>query len=52
MRAIAMLRVLVSQDKTYQQMADMLNREGFVTSQGYSFTKSTVFKLIKRYKLK
>lgn len=52
MRAIAMLRVLVSQDKTYQQMADILNREGFVTSQGYSFTKSTVFKLIKRYKLK
>lgn len=50
-RAAAKLKVLVGQDKTLQQMADILNREGFVTSQGYSFSKSTVHKLIKRYNL-
>lgn len=51
-RAIAMLKVMIQQDKTYQEMADLLNEQGFVTSQGYRFSASTVFKLIKRYKLK
>lgn len=46
-----MLKVLVSQDLSLQTMTDILNREGFVTSQGYSFSKSTVHKLIKRYNL-
>lgn len=50
-RAIAFLKVLVGQDKTLQQMADILNREGFVTSQGCQFSSSTVYKLIKRYNL-
>ena len=50
-RAIAFLKVLVGQDKTLQQMADILNHEGFVTSQGCQFSSSTVYKLIKRYNL-
>ena len=33
-------------------MANILNQEGFVSSKGCSFTKSTVYKLIKRYNLK
>ena len=51
-RAIALLRTLVKEEHTYQEMAEILNREGFVSSQGCSFTKSTVYKLIKRYNLK
>lgn len=51
-RAIALLRTLVKEEHTYQEMAEILNREGFVSSHGCSFTKSTVYKLIKRYKLK
>lgn len=51
-RAVAMLRTLVKEKYTLQGIADILNREGFVTSQGYSFSKSTVYKLIKRYNLK
>ena len=50
-RAVAMLKVLASQDLSLQAMADILNREGFVTSQGCSFTKSTVHKIINRYNL-
>lgn len=50
-RAVAMLKVLVSQDLSLQAMADILNREGFVTSQGCYFTKSTVHKIINRYNL-
>lgn len=50
--AIALLRTLVKEEHTYQEMAEILNREGFVSSQGCSFTKSTVYKLIKRYNLK
>lgn len=50
-RAIAMLKVLIKQNLSLQTMADILNNEGFVTSRGYSFTRSTVFKLIKRYNL-
>ena len=51
-RAIAFLRTLVKEEHTYQEMAEILNREGFVSSHGCSFTKSTVYKLIKRYNLK
>lgn len=51
-RAVAFLKVLVGQDITLNQMAEILNKEGFVTSQGYQFSPSTVYKLIKRYNLK
>lgn len=50
-RAIALLKVLIGQDKTLQEMADTLNKDGFVTSQGCQFSRSTVYKLIKRYNL-
>lgn len=50
-RAVAMLRILVKEKRSYSEMASILNQEGFVTSRGCSFTKSTVYKLIKRYKL-
>lgn len=50
-RAVAMLRVLCKRELTLQQMADSLNDEGFATSQGCKFVPSTVYKLIKRYKL-
>ena len=51
-RAVAMLRTLIKENHTLKEMADILNREGFVTSQGCSFSKSTVYKLIRRYNLK
>ena len=51
-RAVAMLRTLIRENHTLKEMADILNREGFVTSQGCSFSKSTVYKLIRRYNLK
>lgn len=51
-RAVAMLRTLVKEEYSLQEMTDILNREGFVTSRGCSFSKSTVYKLIKRYNLK
>lgn len=51
-RAIAMLRTLVKEEYTLQEMADTLNQEGFVTSKGCSFSKSTIYKLLKRYNLK
>jgi DNA invertase Pin-like site-specific DNA recombinase len=51
-RAIAMLRTLVKEEHTLQELADFLNTEGFVTSNGCSFSKSTIYKLIKRYDLK
>ena len=50
-RAIAMLRILVKENHSYNEMANILNQEGFVSSKGCSFTKSTVYKLIKRYDL-
>lgn len=50
-RAVAMLRILMKENRSYSEMANILNQEGFVTSRGCSFTKSTVYKLIKRYKL-
>lgn len=51
-RDVAMLRTLIRENHTLKEIADILNREGFVTSQGCSFSKSTVYKLIKRYNLK
>lgn len=51
-RAIAMIRVFLSQDLTYKQMSDILNREGFVTSKGCAFRPSTVYQIIKRFNLK
>ena len=50
-RAVAMLRTLVKEEHTLKEMADILNREGFVTSKGVCFSKATVYKLIKRYHL-
>ena len=51
-RAVAMLRILVKEGKTLQQMADILNDEGFTTSMGNKFRASTIYKIIKRYKIK
>ena len=50
-RAVAMLRVLAAQGKTLSEMADTLNNEGFVTSQGYEFRPSQVYVLLKRYNI-
>lgn len=50
-RAVAMLRTLVKENHSYKEMAEILNSEGFVSSKGCAFTKSTVYKLIKRYDL-
>ena len=51
-RAVAMLKVLVEQGKTLTEMAEILNKEGFVTSKGYDFRPSQVYVLLKRYNLK
>ena len=37
---------------TLKEMTDTLNREGFVTSKGYSFRPSQVYVLINRYNLR
>lgn len=50
-RAAAYLRVLVKEEKSLSEMARILNKEGFVTSQGKSFQPSQVSVLIKRYGL-
>ena len=50
-RAVALLRSLVKQGLSLQQMADTLNDEGFQTSKGYGFQPTTVQRLIKRYNL-
>ncbi|MCQ2268152.1 MAG: recombinase family protein [Bacteroidaceae bacterium] len=47
-RAVAMLRTLATQDLTLQEMADSLNKEGFVSSQGCKFRPSTVATLLNR----
>ena len=49
--AVAMLRTLVKENHSYKEMAEILNNEWFVSSKGCAFTKSTVYKLIKRYGL-
>ena len=51
-RAAAMLKILVKQNLSLTQMADILNSEGFVTSRGSQFTAWSVSVLIKRYNLK
>ena len=51
-RAIAMLKVLVTQDQSLSEMARRLNEEGFVTSRGKQFTAWQVSVLLKRYNLK
>ena len=51
-RAIAMLKVLVTQDLSLSEMARRLNEEGFVTSRGKQFTAWQVSVLLKRYNLK
>jgi len=51
-RAASMLRLLTKENMTLQQMADTLNSERFITSQGSQFTPSAVSVLIKRYQLK
>jgi hypothetical protein len=51
-RAIAMLRILVKQNLSLTEMADILNSEGFVTSRGSQFTAWSVSVLLKRYNLK
>lgn len=50
-RAVALLRGMVKQNLTLQQMADILNNEGFQTSQGYQFKPNSVKRLIERYNL-
>ena len=50
-RAIAMLRILVKQNLSLTEMADILNSEGFVTSRGSQFTAWSVSVLLKRYNL-
>ena len=51
-RAIAMLKVLVTQDLSLSEMAKRLNEERFVTSRGKQFTAWQVSVLLKRYNLK
>ena len=50
-RAAAFLRVLIKEEKSLSEMARILNKEGFVTSQGKEFKPSQVSVLIKRYGL-
>lgn len=47
-RAAAMLKVLAKEEKTLQEMANYLNREGFTTSRGCSHTRSSVRILLTR----
>ena len=51
-KAAAMLKILVKQNLSLTQMADILNSEGFVTSRGSQFTAWSVSVLLKRYNLK
>lgn len=50
-RAAAMLKVLAKEGKTLQEMADYLNEQGFTTSRGYKFSRSSVHVLLKRNKI-
>lgn len=47
-RAIALLRSLSAEGNTLSEMADQLNSQGFVTSKGYKFQKTTVNRLLAR----
>ena len=51
-RAIAMLKVMATQNLSLSEMARRLNEEGFVTSRGKKFTAWQVSALLKRYNLK
>ena len=51
-RAIAMLKVMATQDLSLSEMARRLNEEGFVTSRGMKFSAWQVSVLLKRYNLK
>ena len=51
-RAIAMLKVMATQDLSLSEMARRLNEEGFVTSRGKQFTAWQVSVLLKRYNLR
>lgn len=50
-RAAAMLKVLAKEGRTLQEMADYLNKQGFTTSKGYRFSRSSVHVLLKRYQI-
>ena len=50
-RAAAMLKVLAKEGRTLQEMADYLNEQGFTTSKGYRFSRSSVHVLLKRYQI-
>ena len=50
-RAAAMLKVLAKERRTLQEMADYLNEQGFTTSKGYRFSRSSVYVLLKRYQI-
>lgn len=47
-RATAMLKVLAKEGRTLQEMADYLNHEGFTTSRGCKFSRSSVRVLLQR----
>lgn len=47
-RATAMLKVLAKEGQTLQEMADYLNHEGFTTSRGCKFSRSSVLVLLQR----
>ena len=51
-RAIAMLKVMATQDHSLSEMARRLNEDGFVTSRGKKFSAWQVSVLLKRYNLK
>ena len=51
-RAVAFLKVMISQGKSLQEMTNILNNEGFVTAKGCRFVPATVKRIIKRYNLK
>ena len=48
MRATALIKEMRSQNLTYQDIAKTLNKNGFKTSQGKEFKKTTVLRLYKR----
>ena len=51
-RAIALLKILMKENKSYRQMADALNSQGFVTSRGNEFSASNVYHILKRFHIK
>ena len=44
-RAVAMLRTLVKEEHTLQEIADILNKEGFVTSKGGRYLQRQVLQI-------